>query len=131
MEKKKGMPKWFKVVLYVVGVIIWIRVLGMFLGAHKVVPTPTPTATNTAVPTETSTPIPSRTPAPTKTPYPTATERPESCNIKGNRNTKIYHCKNSPNYDMTNDFIQWFCSPEEAESAGYRPAETMGGVCQQ
>lgn len=53
------------------------------------------------------------------------------CNIKGNRNSLIYHCLNSPNYDTTTDSIRWFCSPEEAEAAGYRPAKTMGGYCRQ
>lgn len=121
MKKKKGMPKWLKVVLYIVGFIIWIRVLGMIFGAHKVEPTPTPTITDTAAPTETPALVPSRTPRPTDTPEPTWTPLPEHCNIKGNRNTKIYHCKNSPYYDTTDDFIRWFCSPEEAEAEGYRP----------
>lgn len=53
-----------------------------------------------------------------------------NCNIKGNPDSLIYHCKNSPNYDTMSNY-RWFCSPEEAASAGYRPAKTMGGWCQQ
>lgn len=60
----------------------------------------------------------------------TVSESSSNCNIKGNPDSKIYHCQNSPNYStMTN--YRWFCSPAEAESAGYRPAKTMGGWCQQ
>lgn len=55
-----------------------------------------------------------------------------ACNIKGNVNSKgerIYHCLNSPSYSRTNvnfsEGDQWFCSPEEAEAAGFRKPENV------
>ena len=60
-----------------------------------------------------------------------------NCNIKGNINAdgeKIYHCKNSSSYDSTeiNTWAgeRWFCSPEEAEAAGWRAPKNMTW-CQQ
>ena len=123
-KKKNGSPVVGCLVILVIIISVY-TIIAMLKPDKKANPTDTPTIaiTNTEHPTSTL--------AITRTPYPTATERPESCNIKGNRNTKIYHCKNSPNYDTTDDFIMWFCSPAEAEAAGYRPAATMGGRCEQ
>lgn len=55
----------------------------------------------------------------------------EECNIKGNiharTKTKIYHLPECPNYKTTKVETfrgdQWFCSEEEAISAGFRKAE--------
>jgi endonuclease YncB( thermonuclease family) len=50
------------------------------------------------------------------------------CTIKGNVNRKgerIYHMPGQRDYasiNMTSDEKRWFCSPEEAEAAGWRPA---------
>ncbi|WP_411334774.1 protein TolA [Metabacillus indicus] len=43
--------------------------------------------------------------------------------IKGNMNSKIYHMPGGAYYDKTQDDIQWFCSPEEAEKAGFRASK--------
>ncbi|WP_191565937.1 protein TolA [Metabacillus idriensis] len=43
--------------------------------------------------------------------------------IKGNMNSKIYHMPGGAYYDKTQDDIQWFCSPEEAEKAGFRASQ--------
>ena len=51
-----------------------------------------------------------------------------TCKIKGNRKTMIYHCKNSPNYYDLTDYT-WFCTPAEAEAAGYRMTRNIG-YCQ-
>lgn len=57
-------------------------------------------------------------------------KRDSSCNIKGNiskNGTKIYHTPQSRWYKNTQiniqDGEQWFCSPQEAENAGWRPAQ--------
>ena len=130
---KQKPPKNGKKRKTVLGCLVLIFILCCIGAIFAMLLTPSkksePTATPTMAPTNTE--RPTRTLAPTRTPAPTATDRPESCNIKGNRNELIYHCKNSPNYETTTDFIQWFCSPEEAEAAGYRPAKTMYGRCQQ
>lgn len=51
------------------------------------------------------------------------------CDIKGNINRKgerIYHSPGQQHYDRTvideSSGERWFCSPEEAEAAGWRPA---------
>jgi hypothetical protein len=50
------------------------------------------------------------------------------CTIKGNVNRKgerIYHMPGQRDYaliNMTSPEKRWFCSPEEAEAAGWRPA---------
>ena len=50
------------------------------------------------------------------------------CLIKGNINSqgdRIYHVPGSPNYDETQiderRGERWFCTPEEARAAGWRP----------
>ncbi|KEZ53664.1 hypothetical protein GS18_0201410 [Metabacillus indicus] len=43
--------------------------------------------------------------------------------IKGNMNSKIYHMPGGAYYDKTQDDIQWFCSPKEAEKAGFRASK--------
>ena len=117
--------------------------------------TPTFTEVPTSTPAPTLTPIPTETQIPTETLSPemedwinrnypdgyvvqggsyfrgsTTTSDSDNCNIKGNYESGIYHCKNSPNYDTMVNY-RWFCSPSEAEAAGYRAAKTMGGWCQQ
>lgn len=51
-----------------------------------------------------------------------------SCLIKGNPDSMIYHCLNSPSYSTLKGAV-YFCSPAEAEAAGYRAAKNMSG-CQ-
>lgn len=46
----------------------------------------------------------------------------EDCLIKGSVN-KIYHVPGSTYYSRTKNVVQWFCSVEEAKSAGYRAPE--------
>ncbi|WP_315968179.1 sunset domain-containing protein [Priestia megaterium] len=40
--------------------------------------------------------------------------------IKGNKNSKIYHVPGGAYYDRTQDNIVWFCSEADAQAAGYR-----------
>ena len=53
---------------------------------------------------------------------------PESCDIKGNisGSGRIYHVPGGAHYARTTidegEGERWFCSPEEAEAAGWRPA---------
>ncbi|SDN46005.1 hypothetical protein SAMN04488137_4529 [Fictibacillus solisalsi] len=47
------------------------------------------------------------------------TDFDDSCGIKGSENG-IYHVPGSTYYDRTTHVVQWFCSVEEAEEAGYR-----------
>lgn len=56
-------------------------------------------------------------------------DRPARCDIKGNINrsgTRIYHRPGDRNYPETRIDTsrgeRWFCSPEEAQRAGWRPA---------
>lgn len=49
----------------------------------------------------------------------TNTEEQSSCEIKGSVNG-IYHVPGSTYYEQTKNVAQYFCSEEEAESAGYR-----------
>ena len=129
-QRKKKLPQWAYYVLYVLGGIVALRLLGIAVGAHPAEPTPMPNmetlvaqarlfmeATDTvvalsAIPTETATftPIPSITPTMivrnSVQQDPTATR---ACVIKGNRDSKIYHCLNSQYYDGL------------TEEAGYRP----------
>ncbi|MEY8189637.1 hypothetical protein AB4X15_08185 [Peribacillus simplex] len=48
------------------------------------------------------------------------TESYESCEIKGSVNG-IYHTPGSTYYSRTTNVVEWFCTTEEAEEAGYRP----------
>ncbi|MFM1654874.1 phospholipase D-like domain-containing protein [Brevibacillus sp. B_LB10_24] len=54
----------------------------------------------------------------------TADEKPTAgClvpKIKGNKNSKIYHLPGSPSYDQTTANVEYFCTEEEAQKAGYR-----------
>jgi micrococcal nuclease len=61
---------------------------------------------------------------------PTATAGPKGCTIKGNINSKgdkIYHRPDCPSYAQTkideSAGQRWFCSPAEAEAAGWRVAK--------
>ncbi|MDM5338508.1 hypothetical protein QUF84_14945 [Fictibacillus enclensis] len=47
------------------------------------------------------------------------TDFDDSCGIKGSENG-IYHVPGSTYYNRTTHVVQWFCSVEEAEEAGYR-----------
>ncbi|CAM4053154.1 thermonuclease family protein [Lederbergia lenta] len=71
--------------------------------------------TKTAPP---STPKPAPAPKPTSDP---PVEVATNCEgqIKGSNNG-IYHTPGSTYYSRTTNVAQWFCSPEEAEKAGYR-----------
>jgi len=46
-------------------------------------------------------------------------ESQSECNIKGSVN-HIYHVPGSTYYNRTKNVVQWFCSPAEAEAAGFR-----------
>lgn len=77
---------------------------------------------------------PTRTPEPVhynhlrgSVPSDTSNTYGSSCSIKGNPDSMIYHCKNGASYDRLQNNIEWFCSPAQAEAAGYRPAENMTG----
>lgn len=54
-----------------------------------------------------------------------ASDKKSSCSIKGNYKSMIYHCLNSPSYDRTTDNITYFCTPEEAERAGFRAPKNV------
>lgn len=43
--------------------------------------------------------------------------------IKGNRNSKVYHIPGGTSYDKTTANVEYFCTEEEAEAAGYRKAQ--------
>ncbi len=43
--------------------------------------------------------------------------------IKGNKNSKIYHVPTGAHYDQKMNNVQWFCTEEEAEEAGYRQSK--------
>ena len=44
-------------------------------------------------------------------------------NIKGNKNSKVYHMPSGKHYDIVAEQnIVWFCSEKDAEAEGYRPA---------
>ncbi|WP_129710643.1 cell envelope integrity protein TolA [Priestia megaterium] len=43
--------------------------------------------------------------------------------IKGNKNSKIYHVPSGAYYDRTQDNIVWFCSEADAQAAGYRKSQ--------
>ena len=61
-------------------------------------------------------------------PTPNSSGSSQTCRVKGNTKSKIYHCQNSPNFSDLNDY-RCFSSPSEAEAAGYRPSKNMSG-CQ-
>lgn len=42
--------------------------------------------------------------------------------IKGNRNSGVYHMPGGQSYDQTTANVEYFCSEQEAEDAGYRKA---------
>ncbi|PFI67796.1 calcium-binding protein [Priestia megaterium] len=43
--------------------------------------------------------------------------------IKGNKNSEIYHVPRGAYYDRTQDNIIWFCSEADAQAAGYRKSQ--------
>lgn len=94
-------------------------------------PTNTPAPSRTPVPpTDTRTPTPTRTVAPTRTPEPTATrgvtEASAPClsgQIKGNRNSGIYHTPFQSSYRETKANVACFETEEEARDAGFRRAD--------
>jgi endonuclease YncB( thermonuclease family) len=58
----------------------------------------------------------------------TAEQRPQGCDIKGNvtKSGRIYHTPESPWYERVKMSLgfgrRWFCSEQEAQAAGWRPA---------
>lgn len=103
-------------------------------------PSPTPAPSNTPRPSEA--PEPSATPRPSEIPRPTAdpgvaatreaerlareVERAAPCQpgqIKGNRNSGIYHAPGQRDYEDTRENVQCFDSEVDAQSAGYRRAQ--------
>lgn len=86
-------------------------------------------------PTATIMPTATETPTPTETPLPTAMVEDSVChdiscgckiwgNVNQNKETKIYHCPNDPNYYPQNfkasQGDRWFCTEEEAIAEGFR-----------
>ncbi|WP_348771249.1 sunset domain-containing protein [Priestia flexa] len=43
--------------------------------------------------------------------------------MKGNKNSNIYHVPTGAHYDQKMNNVQWFCTEEEAEKAGYRQSK--------
>jgi hypothetical protein len=102
-------------------------------------PVPMPTETPTAI--QTSTPVPTTTWTPTALPASSdsspfsckdgcAVAPDPSCAIKGNVNSsgeQIYHMLGGQFYDKTDikpeEGDRWFCTPSEAESAGFRASQ--------
>jgi hypothetical protein len=90
----------------------------------------------------TETPEPSATPRPTETPRPTAdpavaatreaerlaaaAERAFPCQpgqLKGNRDSRIYHAPGQRDYERTREGVECFDSADAAQAAGYRAAQ--------
>lgn len=44
--------------------------------------------------------------------------------IKGNTNSKVYHIPGGASYDKTTANVEYFCTEEDAEEAGYRKAQS-------
>lgn len=127
--------------------------LGLTVNAGRAVgllPTVTPTSPPTITPTPgpTDTPRPTDAPAPTATARPTETPRPtadpavaatreagqlareaerafpcEPGQVKGNRNSLIYHAPGQRDYEDTRENVACFDTGAEAEAAGYRRAQ--------
>jgi outer membrane biosynthesis protein TonB len=120
--------------------------------ASTEIPSPTPEPATTTpetriVPTDIPAPAPSATPAPTTKPKPTAkpvpaiapTAKPASApippavdvgaapcqpgQIKGNRNSGIYHAPGQRDYGKTQANVECFNTEAEAQAAGYRRAK--------
>lgn len=94
-------------------------------------PTPLEQSTQPQInPTPTPTPILTPTPTPIPTPNPTPTPTQSACLIKGNISSsgdKIYHMPRCASYNRTEikeeDGERWFCTEEEAVTAGWRKAQ--------
>ena len=77
----------------------------------------------TSIPTPAPTPRPAATP--TRTPKPLTAEDAAPCaigQIKGNRDSKIYHVPTGASYARTKNKVECFATAAEAEAAGYRRA---------
>jgi len=94
-------------------------------------PTPVPTVEPTEEPTATPEPEPTAAPEPTPRVFPTRTPRPilasdaAPCSlgqIKGNRNSKIYHVPGGGSYSQTKANVECFATEAAAQAAGYRRA---------
>jgi hypothetical protein len=86
-------------------------------------------AASLAEPEPTSTPTPAPTPRPTafptRTPRPLTAEDAAPCDIgqiKGNRDSKIYHVPTGGSYARTKNKVDCFTTEAEAQAAGYRRA---------
>lgn len=104
---------------------------GQKLTGGTPVPTPTRTVRATRAPSATHTPQPVTTPAPGSARCPDGCITPPApvCEIKGNVNSsgeKIYHMPGGALYGRTvinpAEGDRWFCTPTEAEAAGFRAA---------
>lgn len=92
----------------------------------SIVAAATPTASPTIQPAGTPKPLPSSTAIQSKTPTPPPAPKatPEvDLQIKGNRNSGIYHLPGCMSYNSISPRnVVWFKTEEEAEAAGYRKA---------
>jgi hypothetical protein len=75
------------------------------------VPTPAPTPRPTAIPTRTPRPLTAEDAAPC-----------EIGQIKGNRDSKIYHIPTGGSYARTKNKVDCFATEAEAQAAGFRRA---------
>lgn len=91
--------------------------------------TPRPVATNTSQPAPTAAPkAPPPTAPPTAMPTPQAATSAGSApcefgQVKGNRESRIYHAPGQRDYARTRQNVQCFDSEADARAAGYRRAE--------
>jgi hypothetical protein len=89
----------------------------------EVEPETPPVPTATRAPTRVPTPRPAATP--TRTPRPLTAEDASPCEIgqiKGNRDSKIYHVPTGSSYARTKNKVECFASEGDAQAAGYRRA---------
>ena len=77
------------------------------------------TSTNTESTNISSQPTSQKSNTTTSTNSSQPSEAATDCNIKGSKNG-IYHVPGSTYYSRTKNVVRWFCSPEEAENAGYK-----------
>jgi outer membrane biosynthesis protein TonB len=94
-------------------------------------PTQVPTVEPTDEPTPTPEPAPTAVPEPTQRVFPTRTPRPILASdaapcalgeVKGNKNSKIYHVPGGGSYSQTKANVECFATEAAALSAGYRRA---------
>lgn len=94
-------------------------------------PTAVPTHEPTATPEPEPTAEPTAAPPPTQRIFPTRTPRPILASdatpcalgqVKGNRNSKIYHVPGGGSYSQTKANVECFENEGQAQAAGYRRA---------